>query len=102
MPPSPRLSARMITLTYLSVTTSIIAQNTSDRMPSTLAGSGCRPYFSPKASLSVYSGLVPMSPNTTPIAPSTRGHVLAVVGDAPSWVAWVMVCPASAVAKHGF
>lgn len=43
MPPSPSLSARMITVTYLSVTTSISAQNTSDRMPSTVSWSGFNP-----------------------------------------------------------
>ena len=33
MPPSPRLSARMISVTYLIVTTRISAQKISDRMP---------------------------------------------------------------------
>ena len=33
MPPSPRLSARMMNSTYLADTTSISAQNTSDSTP---------------------------------------------------------------------
>jgi hypothetical protein len=37
MPPSPSLSARMMIVTYLIVTTIISAQNTSDRMPSTVS-----------------------------------------------------------------
>ena len=63
IPPSPLLSARMMKMTYLIVTTSISDQKTSDRMPSTLCsviGTGwCVP---PKTSFSAYSGLVPMSP----------------------------------------
>ena len=38
IPPSPLLSARMTKDTYLPVTTIIKAQNTSDKMPSTLSG----------------------------------------------------------------
>ena len=37
MPPSPSLSARMITSTYFTVITRTSDQNTSDRMPSTVA-----------------------------------------------------------------
>jgi Holliday junction DNA helicase RuvB len=37
MPPSPLLSARMMKITYFSVTTRISAQNTSESTPSTLA-----------------------------------------------------------------
>ncbi len=37
MPPSPRLSARMITTMYFSVTTMISAQKMIDRMPSTFS-----------------------------------------------------------------
>ena len=71
MPPSPSLSARMITITYFSVTTSISDQNPSDSRPSTVSASGVRPKCGSNISLIVYSGLVPMSPNTTPIAPAT-------------------------------
>jgi hypothetical protein len=38
IPPSPLLSARMMNTTYFSDTTMVSAQNTSDRMPSTLPG----------------------------------------------------------------
>ncbi len=60
IPPSPWLSARIITLTYLMVTESIRLQKISDSTPSTAAGSK-----GPVASSAVskaYSGLVPMSP----------------------------------------
>jgi hypothetical protein len=38
MPPSPLLSARRISATYLKETTTISDQNTSERMPSTFSG----------------------------------------------------------------
>ena len=37
-PPSPRLSARMMISTYLSVTSTMIAQKTSDRTPRMFSG----------------------------------------------------------------
>lgn len=37
MPPSPSLSARMMMVTYLSVTVTISAQNASDSTPSTVS-----------------------------------------------------------------
>lgn len=37
MPPSPSLSARMMMVTYLSVTVIISAQNASDSTPSTVS-----------------------------------------------------------------
>jgi hypothetical protein len=43
IPPSPRLSARVMIITYFRVTTSSMAQNTKDRMPSTLAWLAARP-----------------------------------------------------------
>ncbi len=72
MPPSPRLSARMMNTTYLSDTTRISDQNTSDSTPNTLvsfSAMACGPW---KASRMVYSGLVPMSPKTTPTAATAR------------------------------
>jgi hypothetical protein len=63
----------MISVTYLSVTTIMMAQNTTDRIPRTLGGVNGRPCGPVKHSRSVYSGLVPMSPKTTPIAPMTSG-----------------------------
>jgi len=38
LPPSPRLSARMMMATYFKDTSSMIAQNTSDSTPRILAG----------------------------------------------------------------
>ncbi len=37
VPPAPRLSARMITMTYLNVTTTVSAQAINDSTPRTLA-----------------------------------------------------------------
>ena len=71
MPPSPLLSARMITARYLKAITHSIDQTSSERMPKTLACVRGMPLAGLKAVLSAYSGLVPMSPNTTPIAPIT-------------------------------
>jgi hypothetical protein len=60
-PPSPLLSARRISTTYLKDTTTVSVQNTSDRMPRMFSGdSGTRPCAN--TSFSAYSGLVPMSP----------------------------------------
>src|SRR5690348_960788 len=71
IPPSPLLSARMMKVTYFSATTISNVHSTSDSTPSTLNVVTGMPCWSLKASLKVYSGLVPRSPNTTPIAPST-------------------------------
>ncbi len=72
MPPSPLLSARIITNRYLIVITQTIDQTMSERMPITLSGVSGMPYSGLKAVFSAYSGLVPMSPKTTPMAPRTR------------------------------
>ena len=59
VPPSPRLSARMTSTTYLSETTIISTQRIADSPPSTLStlsGMPCRA----KVSFTAYSGLVPM------------------------------------------
>ena len=70
-PPSPWLSARRISTTYFKDTTTLSVQNTSDRMPRMFSGvSGTRPLA--KTSFRAYSGLVPMSPYTTPMAASVR------------------------------
>src|SRR3954453_2182004 len=71
MPPSPWLWARMISVTYLSETISVTAQNTSEITPYTLACSGRTARSSNvKTVCSAYSGLVPMSPKTIPSAAS--------------------------------
>src|SRR5690606_31898861 len=72
MPPSPSLSARSTYATYLTDTTTTSAQNTSEHAPTTfdvVTGRWwpCEPW---NVSRSAYSGLVPMSPNTTPSAPT--------------------------------
>ena len=72
-PPSPRLSARMITLTYLTVTSAMMDQNTIDRMPKMLSGVMGMGWCPLKISFRAYRGLVPMSPKTTPMAPITTG-----------------------------
>mgnify|MGYP006207355563 CR=1 FL=1 len=61
MPPSPRLSARRISSTYFSETTTVSVQNISDSTPWMFSAlSGTWPWA--KTSLKAYSGLVPMSP----------------------------------------
>ena len=51
MPPSPRLSARMISTTYLSETITISAQKIVDRPPSTFSGVSGMPWAGLKVSL---------------------------------------------------
>ena len=84
MPPSPRLSARIMKATYLTDTTIMRAQTISDKMPNILTsvrGTGCAP--TEKTSFMVYRGLVPMSPKTTPSAAkvSAESFVLLPVVD---------------------
>src|SRR5271154_3950374 len=69
MPPSPRLSARITIRQYLIDTVMIRVQNSSDSTPSALCGVKCPPVACTTV-CSVYKGLVPRSPNTTPNAPS--------------------------------
>src|SRR6476620_1869674 len=83
-PPSPLLSARMIRVTYLTVTVSVIDQNRIDTTPSTWRGEGVMPEPWVKVSRRVESGLVPMSPNTTPSAPTTMAAAAALAGEGPA------------------
>ena len=62
MPPSPRLSARRMRTTYLSVTTIISPQKIVETAPIRCGASSGTPVAGLKTSLIVYSGLVPMSP----------------------------------------
>src|SRR5690242_11765 len=108
MPPSPLLSARITRLTYFTATTRISDQVTSERIPSTVAGRGCRPCSGRKVSCMVYSGLVPMSPNTTPIAPRISAERLPCEASAPpvsvedeAWVCWFMTLPTALAAERG-
>jgi hypothetical protein len=70
-PPSPLLSARSTSETYLIDTMMVRVQKNSDRMPYTLSGvKGTWP--DPNTSFTEYSTLVPMSPYTTPMAPIVK------------------------------
>ena len=68
MPPSPWLLARMISVTYFSDTTTSSDHTMADTTPMTFAGSSGRPLAGSNTVFIVYSGLVPMSPNTMPMA----------------------------------
>ena len=77
MPPSPRLSARITKVMYLTMTTRMIVQTMSEIMPSTPPAFGRTPWTR-KMELIAYRGLVPMSPKTTPSAPRVRAAVPAL------------------------
>ncbi len=85
IPPSPRLSARMISSTYFSVTMMISAQNSIDSRPWTLSGVADSPCGPENATRSAYSGDVPMSPKTTPMAPRMSGAMFL-----PAFAAWTI------------
>ncbi len=80
VPPSPLLSARIRKMTYLIVTIRVRAQSTRDTTPSTDSSTLVVPLAWCSASRMAYSGLVPMSPNTTPTAPSARVSEALAVG----------------------
>jgi len=66
-PPSPSLSARMITPTYFTETITVIDHTISDTTPYTSLGVGrTAPPSIENTVCNAYSGLVPISPNTTP------------------------------------
>ena len=75
MPPSPVLLALMISVTYLSETTITKDQRIREMMPKMLPLFSGKPLLALKTVLSVYKGLVPMSPNTMPIAVSARDGI---------------------------
>ena len=60
-PPSPLLSARSTSVTYLSEMMTVSVQKKIDRMPSTLSWVNST-WPAPNTSLTAYSTLVPMSP----------------------------------------
>jgi hypothetical protein len=62
VPPSPRLSARSTTETYLNDTMKLMDQKISERTPITFSGVSGMRWWPLKHSLIAYSGLVPMSP----------------------------------------
>jgi hypothetical protein len=55
---------------YFTEMTIVMAQKISDSRPRTFSGVGIVPCRSSKQVRKAYSGLVPMSPKTTPSAPS--------------------------------
>src|ERR1700739_4345069 len=67
MPPSPSLSILIATTTYFTDVMIISVHTISDSTPSTTSGVGV-PFVMLSTVLSVYSGLVPMSPKTIPSA----------------------------------
>ena len=63
MPPSLWLSARMAMTTYLTVVTSVMVQMTRESAPKIMSSDTvARPPLLETMDLSVYIGLVPMSP----------------------------------------
>ena len=74
-PPSPWLSARSTSSTYLTDTIVVKVQTKSDSTPNTLAGVKST-WPEPNTSLTAYSTLVPMSPYTTPMAPKVSAAKL--------------------------
>src|SRR5579859_7601726 len=82
MPPSPWLSARMMNVTYLIETIIVIDQNTSEITPYTSLGVVWTAWpLAVNTVCSAYSGLVPMSPNTTPSAPSVSPTIPPLAAD---------------------
>src|SRR3954469_25286080 len=85
VPPSPLLSARSSSSTYLAVTTMNSDHRISESTPSTMARDTGAPLAAwVTASRNAYSGEVPISPNTTPMLPSVRAQKPEVT--CPSWV----------------
>lgn len=64
MPPSPLLSARMMSATYLSDTTSMMDHKMVESPPGMLSAFSGMPWPGAKVSLIAYKGLVPMSSKT--------------------------------------
>ena len=78
MPPSPRLSARRIRTTYFSATTNIRVHTITEMTPMMLVAVSEMPWIGLNDSCTAYSGLVPISPYTTPMAPSVSAGKRAV------------------------
>ena len=84
VPPSPLLSARNSSSTYLAVTTMNNDHRISERTPRTMVRDTGAPFAAwVTASRNAYSGEVPISPNTTPMLPSVRAKKPEVA--CPSW-----------------
>src|SRR5712671_3351571 len=81
VPPSPLLSARSSSSTYLAVTTVKSAHRISESTPSTMIRvTGSCPAAPATAARNAYKGDVPMSPNTTPMLPSVSAQKPVVTG----------------------
>ncbi len=92
-PPSPLLSARITNSRYLMPTTRMMAQNSSEITPRIDASVSGMPCAGLNASLSEYSGLVPMSPNTTPMAAIASARIeccCVECGACAASVAWIV------------
>src|SRR3954451_13728926 len=84
VPPSPLLSARNSSRTYLAVTTMNSAQRISDSTPSTITRVTAPSCAAPStAARNAYSGEVPISPNTTPMLPSVSAQKPVLTGASP-------------------
>src|SRR5665647_830655 len=59
--------------TYLNDTSSMMVQNNTDNTPKILASMTGSGWVPEKVAWIAYKGLVPISPYTTPMAPSMRG-----------------------------
>src|ERR1035438_913581 len=80
MPPSPSLLMRMANETYLIVATMIKVQMTSESVPSITPRSGFLPVRA-RTVFKVYSGLVRISPKTTPNAAKLKARRLELQSD---------------------
>src|SRR5450759_1374253 len=96
MPPSPSLSARITRATYLRETRIVIDQNTIEMIPKTSTGVGRTVLCSMlKAVCNEYSGLVPMSPKTTPSAPRVSTAFVLCPGPGGSGASGAVIAPGS-------
>src|SRR5664280_1770825 len=96
MPPSPSLSARITRATYLRETRIVIDQNTIEMIPKTSTGVGRTVLCSMlKAVCNEYSGLVPMSPKTTPSAPRVSTAFVLCPGPGASGASGAVIAPGS-------
>src|SRR5260370_42042986 len=99
----------MATEIYLIVVTIVSVQNTSERTPRMVPGLGCPP-VSAKTVFRVLSGLVPISPKTTPRAATASPEVLRCSPGRLRILVWLLgkcdlpfrrVGVAAHVAEHG-
>mmetsp|Transcript_49750 Transcript_49750/g.144349 ORF Transcript_49750/g.144349 Transcript_49750/m.144349 type:complete len:214 (+) Transcript_49750:1581-2222(+) len=84
MPPSPWWLAFMTTIRYLMQTVHVSTQKIMEKAPFTSSASGVACSSLAKMPLYVYSGDVPVSPKTTPVAPSASHRKFRV----PPWPCW--------------